>query len=333
MIPLIELQQKFFNEINLKIPPNHSLVHEVSEILGISDDSVYRRIRGEKEMTFHEIFKLCSHFSISFDNLMNLESRKVIFESVALDPVNLRLSNWFGIILEEMKNISASREAEVIYSAIDLPVFHLMQIPELMAFKIFFWEKTLFQFPDYGEKKLQISDIDENTKKICRQINDQWVKIPTTEIWNADTFNIFLRQLEFYWLAGYLESRDDVLSLCDHLIALIEHIRKQAELGMKFLIDNPSNGIVNSFILYENEVSLNDNTILIKRAHASKVFLTYNVLSLLSTQNAAFCAYTENYLKKLMSKSNLMSVTGDKTRNRFFNKALNTITAFRNRVI
>src|SRR5436190_24357611 len=70
----IQLQQFFFQHIKSKLPPHLSFVDEVAEHLNISTDSAYRRIRGEKPISLEEVQKLCSHFRISLDHLLNVES-------------------------------------------------------------------------------------------------------------------------------------------------------------------------------------------------------------------------------------------------------------------
>jgi len=45
------IQEILFQSIKTKLPPNISFVHNLSELLGISYDSAYRRIRGEKELS------------------------------------------------------------------------------------------------------------------------------------------------------------------------------------------------------------------------------------------------------------------------------------------
>ena len=243
-----------------------------------------------------------------------------------------RIKNWLDIILEEMKMISAAKEKEVIYSAMDLPFFHILQVTELMAFRMFFWEKTLYQFPDYEDKKFILNDFEGEVTKLSKQILNTWIKIPTTEIWNEDNFNITLRQLEFCWYSGYFQNKNDLKNLCEKLLVLLNHIKKQAEHGIKFTLGQEPEGIENSFMLYENEVVLNDNTIFIRTEKTTKVFLTYNVLNLLTTQNPSFCTYTENCLKRLISKSSLISKSGDKERNIFFNRIAQTINSLINRI-
>ena len=67
-------QQVFFNHIKSLIPPHISFVDDVAEVLNISNDSAYRRIRGEKPIGFEEIKKLCVKYHISLDQLLQLDS-------------------------------------------------------------------------------------------------------------------------------------------------------------------------------------------------------------------------------------------------------------------
>jgi hypothetical protein len=194
---------------------------------------------------------------------------------------------------------------------------------------MFFWEKTLFQFPQLADKKFSIADYDEEIKTIGEQILATSIKIPTIEIWNEDTFNITFKQIEHYWVSGLFKSKDDLLILCDKLHNWIEHIKKQAEYGFKFLYGTKPEGIDNSFRFYENEVVLNDNTILVETNNFTATYLTYNVLSLLLSTDTDFCEGVKNYLNGILKESILISSVNAKERNRFFNKLLHKIDHFR----
>jgi hypothetical protein len=49
------IQQQFFQYLKENMPPHLSMVDELCDILSLSHDSVYRRIRGEKPMSFSEL--------------------------------------------------------------------------------------------------------------------------------------------------------------------------------------------------------------------------------------------------------------------------------------
>lgn len=75
----VDVQQLFFPKIKESTAAHLSFVDELAEDLNISSDSVYRRIRGEKPISFEEIQKLCSHYKLSLDQFLNLKSDAFTF--------------------------------------------------------------------------------------------------------------------------------------------------------------------------------------------------------------------------------------------------------------
>jgi hypothetical protein len=307
-------------------------VHEIAELLEISYDSAYRRIRGEKELSLEELVRLGANFDISVDSLLNLQDNNVVFRHYSLDSSRFRIREWLSIIEKDIWRIHQAKDKEIIYAAKDPPIFHYFHFPELAAFKFFFWEKTLFDFPEHEDRRFRMDDTDPEIVEIGEKILRSSINIPTIEIWNEDTFNIMFRQIEYYWVSGYFEKRDDLLNLLDKLEKWVKHIQKQADHGFKFLKDQPAEGIENSFMMYENEVVLNDNTIFVRLDNIYSVYLTYNVLSLLISNEPGLCRNVEHYMHSLIRKSNLISLSGSKARNLFFNKMLRTIQLSKDRL-
>ena len=68
-----ELQQQLFSHLRENLPPHLSMVDELCELLELSPDSVYRRIRGEKPITLNELKRICSHYHLSIDHLLQLD--------------------------------------------------------------------------------------------------------------------------------------------------------------------------------------------------------------------------------------------------------------------
>ena len=64
-----EIQNLLFQRIKEKAPSNISLVDELANLLGMSNDIAYRRIRGEKQLSISEVQKLSTHYNISLDQL------------------------------------------------------------------------------------------------------------------------------------------------------------------------------------------------------------------------------------------------------------------------
>src|SRR5215831_6461222 len=98
-----DVQQLFFQHIKNNLPPHLSLVDEIAELLNISNDSAYRRIRGEKGIAFDELRTLCLHFKISLDQLLYLNSESIIFTGKAVDHSNFTFDLYLQDMLSQLQ--------------------------------------------------------------------------------------------------------------------------------------------------------------------------------------------------------------------------------------
>nr|WP_319398313.1 helix-turn-helix transcriptional regulator [uncultured Carboxylicivirga sp.] len=329
MIPGGDIQTKLFDLIREKIANNLSLAQEVAEILGISNDSAYRRIRGEKTLSLDEASQLCSYYNCSMDQFIAQQSSFLTFRQLDVAPGNFDKNKWLDFIYNNLLKINSVARKHILYLAKDPPIFQYFQFPEIASFKFFFWEKTIFNVNIKEGDKFTLSVIDNEIIEKCKKIATIVLKIPTTELWNEDTFRILLRQIEYYWISGYFASKEDLEKLINSIERWLNHNQKQAELGMKFLEGHPDHGIADTYTLYENEIILNDNTIFITTDDVQRVFITYNILGVLINDDAEFCQSVSSLHQTLISKSNMISKVGEKERNRFFNKLTGAIHHFK----
>jgi len=325
------IQEILFQSIKSNLAANISFVHELSELLRISYDSAYRRIRGEKELSLEEFRAICFHYHVSVDSLFNYKSNHVIFNSLAIGEEGLDIEKWLQSLLLAMKKIHATREREIIYAAKDIPVFYYFEFPEIAAFKIYFWNKALIPASGYENKMLTL-DVPDNLFEIGRQLLSMYVKIPTIEIWSEETISSILRQIAYCFDSGFFTCVEDVYRLCDVLEAWLDHVQSQADHGFQYMLGRPPEGIENNFRLYHNEVLVTDNTILVKTDGQKTSYNTYNVINQLITTNPVFCDQVENSLRNLMQKSTLISGTSAKERHRFFNTLHEKVNALRSRI-
>jgi len=331
MEPEIPIQQVLFQSIKERIPNHVSFVHDISELLGISYDSAYRRIRGEKELTLSELQLLCAHYQVSLDTLFSVNSKNILFNSMAIGVDGLSFEDWLGTIYTELKEISLCREKEIIYSAKDVPIFHFFEFPDLFAFKSYFWHKVLFSAPGYEYKKFQFELSDPAMEKV-RLILSIYNTVPVIELWNEETFDSLIRQIEFCYVCGYFSGIEDALKLLDGVTIFVTHLEQQAAAGFRYLYNDPPDGIDGNYKLFCNEVLLGDNTIFVTKDDRTKTFLTYNVINLLMTENPQFCGQIETSLRNLVKKSTLISSSSEKERQRFFHTLTSKTEALRERI-
>jgi hypothetical protein len=315
----IELQQTFFQHIKSRLPGHLALVDEVAELLSISNDSAYRRIRGEKPLSFEEVQKLCRHFQISLDHVLNINSTSTVFYGSWVDKESFDFDKYLLDMLHQLQAMEHKPGCRMYYEAKDIPPFHHFQYPELAAFKYFFWMRTILQYPDYNKLCFEEHTLNDSLQKTGKAIIDTYNKIPSVEIWSVETLNSSLRQIEFYKDSGVFKKKDTVMKLYNELEHLIQHIAEQAESGVKFQAGHqPENGMA-EYQLFFNEVILGHNTILAEASEDKTVFINHGVLNYMITRDKRFCDYTKLSLENIMRKSSLISSVSEKERNRFFN--------------
>jgi hypothetical protein len=321
-----EQQKKFFQHIKSVLPANISLVDEIAELLNISIDSSYRRIRGEKSISFEEIQALCKHFHISFDRLMDIHSDCTVFYGKNIDNDNFVFENYLKEILFNLKQFSKANHKMLYYEAQDIPLFHHFQFPELAAFKYFFWMKSVFYYPAYNKMHFEDCEFKDILIETGKEIIQVYNQIPSAELWVHETINSSIRQIEYYTYTGVIKNKDTIALLYHQLQLLIEHIREQAEQGEKFLIGEQPKGNKNNYQLYYNEVYLGHNAILVETDGILTSFINHAVLNFMFTHDDSFCQYSKEAMVRNMKKSILISTVSEKERNQFFNKLMNNIT-------
>jgi len=315
------IQLQFVEKIKEMIPQGLSLVSELSDLIGISNDSAYRRIRGETSFTIEEIVKICKRYKISFDSFSNSTSGTVTFYYDLITESEESFLKYLNTILQGMQRIKGTADGEIMYAAEDIPIFQLFNRPELAAFKIFYWMKSVMNIPSLEKKKVDLSLVSDEIMNTGREMLKIYKKIPSVEIWSDKTISSILKQIDYYHESGMFNNKTDALHICDVLQELLNDIQKQAEQSTKADIA----GFENNFMLYNCDIEMGNNCILVTANKAKVVYLRHHTFNQLTTTNNVFCHESENWLKGLIKKSTLISGVSEKQRYQFFQKAADAI--------
>jgi len=325
-----DVQQVFFQHLKEKLPMHVSLVDEIADFLNISTDSAYRRIRGDKAVSFPELQKLCVRYKISLDSFFHLHGDSFVFTSQLKSNTETSFEEWIEILLAQLQLFDSYKEKHLYYLLKDIPPYVHFLMPELVRFKIFFWMKSILGYPALKGVRFDLHDVRyEKFEPIAKKITELYVRIPMTEIWNPESIDSTLRQIHFYREAGSFTNKAHIDVLYDRVEALVNHLEKQAECGLKFLPGSAPTTASAEYNLYVNELILGDNTIFVKLDNTRITFLNYAVLYIAYTQDERFNNVMNDNLTNLITKSMMISRSGEKEREKFFNKLREKITEYR----
>lgn len=321
------LQQRFFSSLKEAVPANISFVDEIAEVLDIGYDSVYRRIRGEKPITLTELKILCDHFHISLDQVLQLHNDSIVFHAPGIND-DLTFDQYLSGILDEFKYFNSFANTEMIYLCKDLPIWHFFLFPEIAAFKLFCWMKTIQNLPEFQHKTFSLEDFryHEYYKK-GQQILAEFNRIACTELWSYETISSTINQLQYYREAKLFANPQDYDAVTTSLVKMLTHLRDEAEAGVKFSPGTAANLSRVKYELYVNEVLVGNNTTLVFLDGRMYCYINYNGLNYFKTADTRFTARTLKHLTTLTSRSSLISGTGEKFRNSYFESLLQKIAA------
>jgi hypothetical protein len=316
----IQTQVLFFDHIKSKLPAHLSFVDEMAELLNISNDSAYRRIRGEKALGLDEIQVLCVTYQVSLDQLLQIQTSTVIFTDDRVDHFSQGFNKWLQFVANTLAVFNGLQNPKMYWFSKDLPIFSFIPFPELTAFKFFFWKRTLLAYPELGRQKFNGVEADTEAIETAKRIDALYAKIPTIDIWTRDCINATISQIEFYREANIFTGNDVLFKVYTQLGELVNHLEMQAETGKKLLYAKPDLQTTVSYDAYTNETLIGDNTLFVESDNRQITFINHNGLNFMSTQDAGFCEFTYKHFQNMIRKSTHISVVGEKERSIFFQK-------------
>lgn len=310
--------QAFFVETLRKaIPSNYNLADEVSEVLGISADSSYRRLRCETEFTLSETLTLCNHFDVPLESLSANFTEAVTFRTNKLSSEINSFTQYLDGLYRDLSWLHQFEESEIVYAAEDLPVFYSLLFPAIARFKMSYWSKSILNVPEMQRLKIEDVHLPESWHDTAAKISQLFLNVRSIEIWNSDTMKSTIEQFRFYWESGFFREKVTAIELLDEIDKLVDTIQLQAEEGKK--INNRTGQISQAeYVLYASELMIGNNTVYIKGEHKEASYIGYNTFNYMRTGNRFFNEQVDSWQKNLISKSTLISKVGEKQRAQFF---------------
>ena len=272
-------------------------------------------------MVLPELILLCNRFKIPLNELVEIsDTNTVSFTTQFIESDAHSIKNFLLSVLNEIKSISQAGEGRTIFVIKDLNIFQLLQIPELAAFKFYFWQKSGLGSDELVSEPFSIAHLKHENKSIIDEIVGYYLKTNTWELMSSDVLVSAEKQIMYYYEMGFIKEKSDAILLLEKLTEMADHLSRQAEAKRKFACgfsDDISNG---EYLLYYNDLVSVDNLILAEYDNQLISYNTNNLINLLKSTNSSFYNYNMKMVSNLIKRSELISGTGERTRNKVFRK-------------
>ena len=327
------LQDFLFESILARFPNRSNAVESISEMFGLGKDSIYRRLRGDTLLTPDEIGQLAQAFNISLDAYIFENNNTVFFRYSPFTRQVKEFSDYLDQIHTDLELIAKLPNPKILYVSAEIPIFHYCLIPEIIAFKLYVWGRTFWEFDYLKDRQFNFDLISYPVIKMSEELTKLYRNIPSVELWNSNITDFTLSQIEYHVMSGGFSDPNDALILCDRLRDLMEHMRNLAKHGRKSLVDTkPEDSSGASFDLYHNEMVYANNTIIVMTDKGKAVYTAFGNPNFLKSTDIKMCEYSENWFMNLTQKSIPMSNHTEKSRSWFFNNIRKKIEMARKRI-
>ncbi len=318
-------QTRFIEYLKTSVSDHVLLANELSEMLHISKDSAYRRMRNETPLTIDEAMIICDHFKIDLTAFFEYKYQTIPFKFSKLYSGQKDLFSYFDGINQIME-LGLTAGAKVTFAAEDIPVFHHFEYPKLAGFKIFYWQKAVLNDENLIGHKYKLEIIHPELLEKAKQTIEKYNQMDCEEIWTEDSIHSTLSQVLYFAESGQFDSKAYALEVMDDVLKMVEGLMRKAERSSKTLDDN------RNFVLYNSEVRIGNNSIYIQSDVSNRVFISHNTFNSISTDNVSFCEETGLWMQNLIRKSTPINDVSEKHRFQFFRSLFNKIEETRKKV-
>jgi hypothetical protein len=322
------LQSTLFSKIRTVVPNPGTLAEDLVKLLDISKDSAYRRLKGEKQLSFDELVIIAQAYDLSLDDLLDLWEESVVFQGDYVNSEDMDMEKYLLSMLTNLEKLEQFESKELFYISKDLPVFYYLMYPEVTAFKFFVWAKTQMQFEGMKEKKFSFDTLTPHLSELALRVAQLYTRIPSSEILNADNILNDLRQIEYYKDTNLMTNQGDLDTIYTKLHEMMAHMEEQAAAGRKFMPGSRAGSGDAPYKLYVNDFFVGDNTIVARAGDLQLVYVNHAAINFVFTSTPAFVDYNKEFMNNIIKRSSLISEVGERTRSRFFNLIHERINQF-----
>jgi hypothetical protein len=323
MIDEVTLNDKIVSTVKNCIPSNIKITNSLMEMLGLSRESVYRRIRKEIPFSIYELMKLSLKLGFSIDEI--IEGNNPHFIPDLQSGLSAGSLNGFISLFQEYNNyiniLAEAKNQETFIALNDFPPLFAIFSESLFKFNYY---RDLINRDDTSKTHTASSFSDV---KIPRRLQSLFEQIATNlhKVNNAILIfspNIYLsviKSIQYFYRRKLLTS-DELLLLRGELYNMIN----LAEIVTKFGYYNK----VTKVDIYLSALHINSNSLYIKYDEVCETHLWIYDNNPLIIRNKDVCDMQREWFLSMKKRSMLVSQSNEILQENFFNEQRKYIATF-----
>lgn len=192
------------------IPENMKPVNYLMDVLDLGKESAYRRLRGEKVLSFEEIYKLSLALDFSLDEISeNTETNRFVFNHIGAyqkNPEN-NLIDYLYYYEEDIKNLVGGENVEIVCTLNHLQNVMLVEYDNLFKFFYFRWMHQMKEVPlNYFYSDLVVP---LEVRELCTRLGTLHKKLKkVTYIIDKDLYLNMIREIQYFHMRNLITEEE-----------------------------------------------------------------------------------------------------------------------------
>ncbi len=227
-----KINEKLLHIIREKVPQGTTVASVLMDILSMSKEAVYRRLRGEVPFTFDEAAVIATHMGISLDNIVGSDIVNIVpFQLKQVEYSNpkefdyVQLEHFISFLHatrgDSFRELGASYNLfpHVLYTGCDY----------LSKYYIFRW---MYQSNGIkGIKSIEDIEITPRLADIQKRYMEESMYINNTfYIWDSLVFQYLVNEIKFFSSIRYI-TKEDTLAMREDLLKFVSRLERLAAKG------------------------------------------------------------------------------------------------------
>lgn len=290
------------------------VVSVVSDILCLSREAVYRRLRGDVRFSLEEASLIALKLDVSIDSLVGLKNKeKSLIRLNFLEQEKDFRVKYFEKVNEQValfESVTKKFDDSVLTSAFNrLPYTLFLHYENLSKFRLFKWGYQMGALQNERFKDLILSEeLFAAQKKLVqksRNINR------TCFILSPTVFDSLIKEINYFYYLNLID-KDDMSVIKKELNGLLEEMENLAITG--------SFNSKSSVYFYLSDLDLAFSNLLFKYGQYYYTYVNIYDLGGIESQNQRLCEYQEMWIEGQRRYSKLITESNEIERHRFFER-------------
>lgn len=309
-----DLNNILIAKIKEDMPSHIKLVDYLMDLLSLSKESAYRRIRNQVSFTFEEVVKLAYENNFSIDELVKNEKKAYSLSLYhnTLEHLQEMLFDMMHTYDEIGKKLHRSKLTQSINAIGYMNLSFVLDTDYLFRFTYYNWMHQFYGIPPaMSLSEFKISpEITTIKNKYIHKLRF-YPSSMNTIIFDQFTFLTSIRKISYYYRIGLI-TKEELFSITNEFHTIISRLQELAKKGM----DDQGN----KYFIYLSLLHVESNCGHMRFDDDLEVLVSLNNVYDLRIKNPVVCSMIEVWLNSLKRDSTLITGCTEWLQVKYFNK-------------